>query len=385
MDLICSRFASNIKPFLVMEILERAQVLEREGKNIIHLEVGEPDFDTPEVVIKAACEALTRGETHYTHSLGILELREEISRYYYEKYGIRISPDQILVTNGSSSALMLVFAALLDPGDEVIITNPYYACYPHFIRLVGGNPVEVPLSEQEGFQLNASEIKKRISSRTKAILINSPSNPMGILLSKDCLEEISSLGLFLVSDEIYHGLVYKGKEHSALEFTDKSFVINGFSKLFAMTGWRLGYLIAPEGFIRPLQKIQQNLFISANAFVQRAAIMALRSAWDDVAEMKRRYNRRRLYLISRLKEMGFSINPEPTGAFYLFLNVKQFKRFSKELAFDILEKVGVGLTPGTDFGSRGEGYLRISYANSLENIKEGLSRLQSYIEMQGFR
>jgi aspartate/methionine/tyrosine aminotransferase len=371
--------------FIVMDVLERAQELEREGTRIIHLEVGEPDFDTPDCVKEAACKALEDGFTHYTHSLGLFELREAICEYYRKHYQVSVDPDRVIVTSGSSPAIFMVFAALLEKQDEVIISDPHYACYPNFIKFVDGNPVTIPVYEEEGFQYRPEVIRENITSQTKAIFINSPSNPTGNLLSAGRMQQIAELTKFeqcpyIVSDEIYHGLVYEGQAHSILEFSDHAFVLNGFSKQFAMTGLRLGYVIAPKPFIRPMQKLHQNFFISANAMVQQAGIAALNNAGDDVARMQEIYNERRKFMIRRLKELGFGITVEPTGAFYVFANAKQFSIDSYKLAFDMLEKAHVGVAPGIDFGNNGEGYLRFCYANSMENIEEGMDRLKKYLK-----
>ncbi|MGD9373548.1 MAG: aminotransferase class I/II-fold pyridoxal phosphate-dependent enzyme, partial [Desulfobacterales bacterium] len=239
--------------------------------------------------------------------------------------------------------------------------------------------------EEDGFQYRPESIQEKIVQNTKAIFINSPSNPTGNLLSDTRMQKIAALAAnpespYIVSDEIYHGLVYEGKEHSILEFTDHAFVLNGFSKLFAMTGLRLGYVIAPRPFVRPMQKLQQNFFISANAMVQKAGIAALQEAQNDVIRMKKIYDERRRFMIGRLKEIGFGITVEPTGAFYVFANARHLSNDSYKLAFDILEKAHVGVAPGIDFGLNGEGYLRFSYANSLENIEEGMNRLETYLK-----
>ena len=372
--------AKEMKSFIVMDVLERAQEMERSGRSVIHLEVGEPDFDTPEPIEEACLRAIKEGETHYTHSLGLVPLREAICEHYAEAYGVEVSPDQVLVTSGTSPAMLLLFSALLESGAEVILPNPYYPCYPNIISYVGGRPVLVDTEEKEGFQYLPAAIKKKTTPQTKAIIVNSPSNPTGIVMDKKRMEEIAALSPPVISDEIYHGLVYKGEEHTMLEFTDRCFVLNGFSKLYAMTGWRLGYLIAPQEFIRPMQVMQQNLFISPNSFVQWAGIAALREAHKEVEEMKEIYNRRREFMLPRLRELGFGVVVEPTGAFYILANAWKYNADSYRLAFDILEEAGVGVTPGIDFGSKAEGFLRFSYANSLENIEEGMERLQKYLE-----
>lgn len=377
-----ARRAQEIKPFLVMDVLERARELERAGNKVIHLEVGEPDFDIPPAVKRAMCQALDGGCTHYTHSCGDIELREAICQYYRDRYEVAVEPDQVVVTSGTSPAMLLIFGALLETDDEVILSDPGYACYPNFVQFVGGAPITVPVYEEDGFQLTSEAIAERITARTQAILINSPSNPTGNLLSSERMRAIAALAPYIVSDEIYHGLVYEGQEHSILEYTDRAFVLNGFSKLYAMTGLRLGYLIAPRPFVRAIQKIQQNLFICANSAVQAAGIAALRETGADVARMKQIYNQRRRYMIDRLRELGLGIRVEPTGAFYVFANARHISGDSYRLAFDILEKAHVGVTPGIDFGQNGEGYIRFSYANSLENITTGLDRLARYLEQR---
>lgn len=372
----------KITSFIVMDVLEKAHEMEREGTHIIHMEVGEPDFDTPQCIKDAACKALDEGHTHYTHSMGLLELRNAICEYYFSTYKVSVDPDQIIITSGTSPAMFLLFSVLVEKGDPVIISDPHYACYPNFIRFVEGEVVTVEVYEEDGFQYRPEEIRKKITDKTKAILINSPSNPTGNLLSESRMKAIAGFSPYIISDEIYHGLVYEGVEHSILEYTDNAFVLNGFSKLYAMTGLRLGYLIAPKAFIRPMQKLHQNFFISANSMVQKAGIAAFKEAGDDIKRMRKTYNERREYTIKRLKRMGLGITVEPTGAFYVFANARHISDDSYKLAFDILEKAHVGVTPGIDFGRNGEGYLRFSYANSMDNITEGMDRLEKYLDNQ---
>ena len=379
MNLIADR-AETISPFIVMEVLERAQELERAGRRIIHLEIGEPDFPTPECVCRAADRAVCAGHTHYTHSLGIPELREAVSRHYKVTYGVSVDPACILVTAGTSPALFMTFSVLLNAGEEVIVSNPHYPCYPNFARFLGATPHFVDVYEEDGFQFRPEDIQKRIHARTRAILINSPANPTGNLLSSDRMAAIADLGLPVIADEIYHGLVYGEKEHTILEYTDEAFVLNGFSKAFAMTGWRLGYIIAPHRYMRPLQKIQQNLFISAGSVSQWAGVAALTEAGPDVERMRAVYDERRRVMVSRLRQLGFGLPVEPAGAFYILVNAKHLSGNSYDLAFDILEKAGVGVSPGIDFGANAEGYIRFSYANSLENIHEGLNRIEAYLK-----
>ena len=369
----------DIPPFLVMEVFERAQEFERQGRSIIHLEVGEPDFPTPDCIKEAAIRALRDGETHYSASVGILPLREAVCEHYHDRYGVEVSPDRVVVTSGTSPGIMLALSSILGEGDEVILPNPHYACYPQFINYVGGRPAFVDVREETGFELEPEAVRERVGPRTRAIMINSPANPTGHVMDGDVIEEISSVGPIVVSDEIYHGLVYEGKEHSALEYTSDAFVLNGFSKLYAMTGWRLGYIITPPRHQRLIQKMMQNFFIAANTFVQWAGIAALKEAQADVDEMVACFNERRKLIVRRVKEIGFGVASEPTGAFYVLANAKRFTDDSLKFAFDVLENAGVGIAPGIDFGSNAEGYVRFSYANSLENIEEGMRRLEEYL------
>ncbi len=379
MDIISKR-AEQMPPFIVMDVLERAHELEQRGVDIIHLEIGEPDFNSPDVVCNSAIDAVKKGLTHYTHSLGIVELRESICEYYRLRYGVDITPERVMITSGTSPALFMVFSLLLDPMDKIILPDPHYPCYPNFARFLGAEPVFVKTEESEGFQLRPDDVKKVMDKRTKAVLINSPSNPAGTLMPVESMKGIADLGIPVISDEIYHGLVYEGKEHTILEFTDNAFVLNGFSKAYAMTGWRLGYIISPEQYVRPLQKIQQNLFISAGSISQWAGVSAIKNARADVERMRDTFNERRIYMIGRLKELGFGIKVEPVGAFYILANARHYSMNSYEFAFDILERAHVGVSPGIQFGENAEGYLRFSYANSIDNIREGLDRIEAFLK-----
>ena len=374
-----SQRSKDIPPFIVMDVLERAQQLEREGRSVVHMEVGEPDFDTPDCIIRAAEVALREGDTHYTHSQGLIELREAICDHYKARYGVTIDPDRVIVTSGTSPALLLIFAALLEAGDEVIMTDPHYACYPNFVSFLGGRPVFSRVTAQTGYQLDMDDLKDKLSSRTRAVLINSPANPTGTVIPKETLAELGALPSAVISDEIYHGLVYGPAEHSILEFDQDAFVLNGFSKLYAMTGWRLGYVIVPSRFVRPIQKMQQNFFICAGAFVQRGGIAALTEAGEDVAKMVETYDRRRKLLVEGLRKTGFSIPVAPEGAFYILVDARHLGSDSVKLAFDILERTGVAVTPGIDFGPSAEGHLRFSYTNSSRNLEEGIGRLADYV------
>ncbi len=368
----------QVKPFLAMEILEKAQQLEAEGASIIHMEVGEPGGETPAAIKEAAVEAIRSNDTGYTHSLGKAELREEISRYYKRVYEVDIFPDQIIVTSGSSAAMLLAFSALLNSGDQLIMSDPYYACYPNFTHYIGAKPLLVAVREENAFRLQAAEIKKHLNPRVKGILINSPANPTGAVLRERELKELAELGPCIISDEVYHGINYSGRDHSILEYTDRAVVINGFSKRNIMTGWRLGYLVAPRGLVRKMQKLQQNLFICACAFIQAAGIAALQESRETLEERFSGYNDRRLYLYRVLQELGIAPAKPPDGAFYMLANVKKYTGDSYSFALRILEEAGVAVTPGIDFGPGAEGYIRISYDCSMENLKEGLLRLEEF-------
>jgi aspartate/methionine/tyrosine aminotransferase len=363
-----------------MDVMEKAKELERAGKNVIHLEVGEPDFDTPAGINRAAVAALSRGETHYTHSLGMLPLREAIVAHYSRRYGVSLSADQIIVTMGTSAGLLLTLSALLNAGDEMVLSNPTYACYPNFVQYLDGIPVWVATHAAEGFGLQPREVRTQLTPRTRGVLINSPANPTGTVLSEAALRELADLGPYIVSDEIYHGLVYGEREHSILEFTDRAFVLNGFSKLYAMTGWRLGYVIAPRQFVRPIQKMQQNLFICASSISQWAGLAALTEEHPEIPQMVAAYDRRRKFMVQGLRELGFGVAVEPTGAFYVLADARNVGCDSYNLAFDILDKANVAVAPGIDFGSNAEGFLRFSYANSIENIAVAFERLKEYLD-----
>ena len=385
-DCILSKKSEDIPPFYVMEVLESAKALEAQGRHIIHLEVGEPDFPTAPHICEAACTAIGQGLTKYTHSQGLLALRQAIVESYHQKYGVDLDPNQVIVTSGTSPGLLMVFMALLEKRDEVIMSNPHYACYPNFVKYLGGTPIFVYTSETNGFVLEPETVRQCLSPNTKAILINSPSNPGGHVMSPESLQGLAAIadekGIPIVSDEIYQGLIYGGEDHSILEYTKNAFVLNGFSKLYAMTGWRLGYIICPQECVRAIQKIHQNFFICANSFVQEAGIAALEGSQEHVAEMVRIYNVRRQYMLKRLLGMGLEVRKEPMGAFYVLADARKFSNDSLELSRRILNEAGVAVTPGIDFGNGAEGYLRFSYANSLENIAEGMDRLESFLEKE---
>jgi (5-formylfuran-3-yl)methyl phosphate transaminase len=378
-----ARRLQEIEPFLAVEVAERAQILERQGVDVVHLGYGEPDFAPPVAVQQALDRAIRDGHMRYTHSLGILPLREAIADHYQAAYGVKVSPEQILVTPGTSPAMLLLFGALLDPGDEVVLGDPYYACYPNFIRYAEGVPVFVDTTEEDGFQYRPEAIAPRLGPRTRAILVNSPANPTGAVLAPERMAAIAALAeersAFVVADEIYHGLSEGGRDRSILEFTDRAFVLNGFSKAFAMTGWRLGYVIAPPEHARALQRLSGNFFISTNEFVQWAGLAALREAADQPARFARIFAERRRIMIDGLRSIGLGVGFEPTGAFYILANARHLTADSLSFAYEILERSHVAVTPGVAFGRNAEGYLRFSYSASVERIREGLRRLGAFL------
>jgi aspartate/methionine/tyrosine aminotransferase len=368
--------ARATQPFLAMEVMERAFAMERDGAHIIHLEIGEPDFPPPPAAIQACTRALQDGETRYTDSRGLAELREAIARDHARRAGVPVDPECVLVTSGTSPAMLLVFSLLVAPGDEVVLGTPHYPCYPNFIRACGGAAVLVPTSAEDGYQLDPSAVRRALSPRTRAIVVNSPANPTGAIQSRETLVELAALGVPIVSDEIYHGLVYDGAEIvSALGLGEDVFLLDGFSKRYAMTGFRLGYVIAPPRALRPLQVMQQSFFISASRFVQHAGLAALREGAPTVAAMCAAYAKRRTQLALGLRELGLKVPVMPQGAFYVLADARAFGGDSLRLAMLLLERARVGAAPGIDFGEAAEGWLRFCCAASEAAIAEALARL----------
>jgi aspartate/methionine/tyrosine aminotransferase len=366
----------SLRPFLAMEVMERAAELDRSGEPVIHLELGEPDFDPPPEVREACIAALVAGETRYTDSRGMPELRDAIVADLARRHGVDVARERVLVSGGTSPAMLLAFSLLVDRGDEVLMASPHYPCYPNFVRYCGGVPVMVPTDPATGYSLDLDAVRGALTPRTAAIVVNSPANPTGAVQSAETLRGLADLGVPLISDEIYNGLVYDGVQSpSVLQQTDSAFVLDGFSKRYAMTGFRLGYLIAPEWAVRPLQVMLQNLFISANPFVQRAGIAALAHGQPLLERMRRAYRARRDLLVAGLRELGFGVPRVPEGAFYVLADSRRFGDSSLELAFELLERARVGTTPGVDFGAAGEGMLRFCYAASEDRIREALERL----------
>lgn len=374
--------AASVAPFLAMTIMERAQELERAGVDIVHLEVGEPDFDVPPAVQAAAAAALTAGHTHYTHSLGLWALREAIADYYRSRYGVQLSPERVLVTTGSSGGLTLLMALLLNPGSEVLLPNPGYACYPNFVRAFHGVPRFFRINAEQGFQYDREQIAAEIGPDTRALMVNSPANPTAAIQSRTTLERLTTLPIPIISDEIYHGLEYGDPATSMLQVTDRCFVLDGFSKRYAMTGWRIGWLVAPDEYVPALQRLQQNLFICPPSVAQYAALAALQHADEDVARMLAAYRERREVLLSGLRRLGLGVAAEPMGAYYLLAEARHLDVDSVRLARRLLEEAHIGVAPGVDFGPAGEGHLRFSFASGLDRIQEGLRRLELWLASQ---
>ena len=371
-----SKRAESVAPFLAMEVMERAFALEREGAHVIHLEIGEPDFPAPPAAVEACERSLADEPARYTDSRGLPELRAAIAAERGRRNGVSLDPERVLVTAGTSPALLLAFTYLLDPGDEVVLGTPHYACYPNLIRAVGGVPVLVPTDADEGYRLRPERVRAALSARTRAVLVASPANPTGAIQARADLEALVGLGLPLVSDEIYDGLVYDGaRVTSALELGDDVFVLDGFSKRYAMTGFRLGYLVAPASAARTLRSLAQNLFISVASFAQRAGIAALAHGDATVAELRSAYALRREVLARGLGELGFRVPTLPRGAFYVFADARRFGADSRALASRILERAHVAVTPGVDFGAAGEGWLRFSCTAPEPELREALARI----------
>ena len=374
-----TRYASSldpVTPFLAMEVMERGMAMARTGESIIQLGVGEPGFGPPPAVAGAVAEALAAGETHYTDSRGLHALREAIAADCAARRGVTVSPERVIVTSGASPALLIVLRLLLDPGDEVVIPTPHYPCYPNMVTVCGGRPVFVPTRPEERYQVDVDLVRDALTPRTRAILVASPANPTGAVQSAEVMRGLASLGVPVLSDEIYDGLLYDGSTvTSPLGLTDESFVFDGFSKRYAMTGFRLGYVIAPSSAVRGLVSLQQNLFISAAHFVQTAGRVALATGASHLEMMRAEYARRRDLMVEGVRALGLGVASAPAGAFYVLADARHLGDDSLAVAFDLLERSRVAVGPGRDFGAMAEGFLRFSFAASYEDIEAGLGRL----------
>lgn len=371
--------AGRIGSFLAMDLLAKAREFEKQGRDIVHMELGEPDRSPPPHVVSKAIEALHQGYSTYTPTQGTCELCDAVSRFYRRHYRIEIDPDRIIITMGVSPALFLVFSTLLNPGDEVLIHEPYYPPYPQCIEFLGGRARKAQLDASDGFRIDSDHILSRISPDTKAILINSPSNPTGMMADRSTLQALSDCGITIVSDEIYHRITYGVDAASILEYTDNCYVMNGFSKVYGMTGWRLGWVICPEEAVSQMRKIHQNFFLSANSFVQRASVEALEGEQDYVDETIAIYDKRRKYLIKELNRLGWKLASDPVGAFYILADISSTGLDGMKLAHRLIAEAGVAVTPGIDFGTVSGNYVRFSYATALERIKEGIGRIEDWL------
>jgi len=365
-----------------MEVLERAQAMEARGEHIVHMEVGEPDFATPQSIKEEALQAIEENHTFYTHSLGLPALRRKIAQYYRDTDDIAIDPERIIVTNGTSGALLLLCAALLDRNRILAITDPGYPCYKNFGFFVGAQVLSIPVSEETRFEVTATHVEA-MTQTPDVILISSPSNPTGIIYREETIAGLHNLlsgreGTLIV-DEIYAGLSYTGRPKTSLTIADDIIVVNGFSKIYAMTGWRLGWMVIPNTLIRTIQKLAQNIFISPPSISQYAAMRAF-DVTDDIEIMRQTYEKRRNFLLPRLKELGFRIPIDPEGAFYIYAGIEKWGIDSMVFVMRALEEARVAMTPGYDFGSFMAGnYIRFSYANSLEMLHEGCKRLEVWL------
>jgi len=366
---------SLTKPFLAMEVLEKAHKLEKEGNKILYMCVGEPDTPTHPAIVDACIKAIREGKTRYTHSLGIIELREAISEYYAKRYNISVDPERIVVSSGTSPLMLLVFSIINRKVKKIVLTNPCYACYPTYVDFTCGKVEYFNLTPDR----NDYKSLLNVIDKDSALVINSPSNPTGEVIDVQDLKFIGQLKIPIVSDEIYHGLCYEGEEDTMLKYGDEVFIINGFSKAFSMTGWRLGFCIVPESYIRELRSLHQNIIICAPSFVQWAGVSALKYAEEIQENMKKLFSRRRKVLMDGLKDLGLKYWGNPTGAFYVLVDLRFLKKNSLTISMELLEKYKLAVTPGIDFGTNAEGFIRLSYATSEENIIKAIELIKLYI------
>ena len=377
-----ARRMADIAPFHVMALLARAKELEAAGRSIVHMEIGEPDFPTAEPIVAAGQRALAAGCTRYTAAAGLPELRQAISDHYRERYGVEIPARRILITPGASGALQLATAALINPGDRVLLADPGYPCNRHFVRLVEGRAVGVPVGPETGYQLTAELVERHWDEQTTAVLLASPANPTGTAIAPEALAAIvatiEARGGRLIMDEIYHGLIYGAPVQTALAYSDQVLVVNSFSKYYGMTGWRLGWLVAPEDLVGTVEKLAQNLFLAASTPAQHAALAAFTPAAAAIFEARRReFLARRDFLLPALRELGFRIPVTPDGAFYLYADCGRFTDDSHGFALRLLEETGVAITPGIDFGNHlPHRHIRFAYTNAIPQLAEGVERLR---------
>jgi len=374
-----------IQPFRVMELLDQAKQMEAQGHSVIHMEVGEPDFETPAPIIEAGIRALQQGQTHYTAARGAPELRQAISQYYLDKFNTAVDADRILITPGASGALQLALSVLIDPGNEVLLADPGYPCNRNFIRLLGAHPQAVNVDADSGFQVTPDHLPEYWTDNTRALLLASPSNPTGTLIPKQdmsaMLEYVRARDGAVIVDEIYQGLTYEGDSYTVAELSDDVFVINSFSKYFGMTGWRVGWIVAPQAYVADLDKLAQNLYLATSTPAQMAALQAFSSQSLEILDARRdTFKQRRDYLLPALSSLGFKIDSVPQGAFYIYADCTDLTDDSYQFCQDILSETAVAITPGLDFGdNRPQCFMRFAYTTDLDKMKEAVSRLQKFI------
>jgi aspartate/methionine/tyrosine aminotransferase len=385
---IAAERMSRLKAESAFFVLQKAKMLEKQGFNIIHFEIGEPDFDTPEHIKEAAIKALKEGYTHYTPSPGIPELREAIADSIKEEFGVEYTPEEVIVTPSGKTAIFYAIVSVVEEGDEVIIPTPSFPAYESVVRFLNAKPVFVELREEDDFRLKPEYVESKITSKTKAIIINSPHNPCGSIITRSDVEGLADLALkhdlILITDDVYHKLIYDGFKHESVvsipDVKDRTILINSLSKTYAMTGWRVGYIAANRELINHIIVLQNNVVSCVPSFIQKASIAALRGPQDFIKKMVEEYRRRRDVIVDGLNKIeGFSCR-KPLGAFYAFVNVKRIGLKDTELVEYLLKEAKVATLHGSAFGYGGEGYLRFSYATSMENIKEGLERVREAVE-----
>ncbi len=383
-----SRRAAAIEPFYVMEILARARQLESEGRSIVHMEIGEPDFDTPQPIVEAGVKALREGRHHYTPALGLPELRSRVADHYLERYGEWISAERVVITPGSSGALQLLVALLVDPGDEVLMADPGYPCNRHFVRLFEGKTLHIPVGADSGFQLTADLVAQYWNANSRVVMISSPSNPTGTVIERGELERIAAFveqhGGTLIVDEIYQGLIYGDDTVTAVNLPGPPFVVNSFSKYYGMTGWRLGWMVVAEEAVGGVDRLAQNLFLAPSTPAQYAALAAFDAATEEILQQRReRFRRRRDMLYLALLELGFIIERVPEGAFYLYADCSGLTDDSSRFAMNLLEYAGVAITPGKDFAiQEPHRWVRFAYTTSTEQLRRGIERIRAYLTEQ---
>ncbi len=378
---------ANLGTETAFETLAKAKELERQGRSIVHLEIGEPDFDTPEHIRDAAKQALDDGFTHYGASAGQLELREAIAKHQSERQGYDVSPDSVIVTPGGKPVMYFTIMALIEEGTEAIYPNPGFPIYESMINYMGGKAVPMQLNEETGYNADIDKLRSLITPRTKLLIVNSPNNPCGSVIPESDLEEIAKMAvendLVLLADEIYKDMYYGDQEHVSITkfpgMRERTVILDGFSKSYAMTGWRLGYGVFPDFLVEPVTRLMTNSVSCTSVFSQMAAIAALEGPQDSVGEMMEEFTKRRDLVVEGLNSLPGITCPTPKGAFYAFPNIRGTGMSSREFADKALNEAGVALLAGTAFGEYGDGYIRISFANSQENLKEAIERLRTIL------